>query len=75
MTHLTPATYQAILKRMSCGTYSTGDRWWCLDLIGLSKDLICIRVDFINNPWNAAQRFWGYLCDFDLSDRFSATCR
>lgn len=75
MTRLNPATYHAILKRMSFGTYPTGDKWWSLDLTGLSKDLVCIRVDFIDSPWNAAQRFWGYLCDFNLTDRFCATCR
>ena len=75
MTSLNSAVYQALLARMSSGFYYTGDEWWSLDLAGLCDDLACIRVDFIISPWNAAQRFWGYLCDFNLADRLSATCR
>ena len=75
MTRLDSATYQALIERMSSGVYSTGDKWWSLDLSGLSNDLACIRVDFIDSPWNAAQRFWGYLCDFSLTDWLSTTCQ
>ena len=75
MTRLDSVAYHSLLERMSSGVYSTGDKWWSLDLAGLSNDLAYIRIDYIDSPWNAAQRFWGYLCDFNLTDRFCATCR
>ena len=75
MTSLNSAVYQALLARMTSGFYSTGDKWWSLDIAGIGNDLAYIRIDYIDSPWNAAQRFWGYLCDFNLTDCFSATCR
>ena len=67
--------YRELLLRMSKETHSNGDFSWAFDVRGLCSDLTFIKIDFINNPWNAAQRFWGYLCDFNLADRLSATCR
>jgi hypothetical protein len=60
---------------MSKETHSNGDISWAFDMSSLRSDLACIKIDFISNPWNAAQRFWGYLCDFNLTDRFCATCQ
>lgn len=54
---------------MSKETLSNGDVSWAFDMSGLCSDLARIKIDFISNPWNAAQRFWGYLCDFNLADR------
>lgn len=51
---------------MSKITHSTGDISWAFDMNGLCTDLPCITVDFIENPWNAAQRIYAYLCDFRL---------
>ena len=67
--------YQDLLLRMSKESHSNGDVSWAFDMSDLCSDLACIKIDFISNPWNAAQRFWGYLCDFNLTDRFCAICR
>ena len=67
--------YRELLLRMSKETLSNGDVSWTFDMSGLCSDLACIKIDFINNPWNAAQRFWGYLCDFNLTSRLFATCQ
>lgn len=74
MKHLDVETYQILLTRMTTGTYPNRDKWWRLDLAGLSQDLASIRIDFIESPWNAAQRFWGYLCDFNISERLVESC-
>ena len=44
---------------MSKETHSNGDVSWAFNMSGLCSDLACIKIDFISNPWNAAQRFWG----------------
>ena len=67
--------YRELLLRMSKEIHSNGDVSWAFNMSGLCSDLACIKIDFISNPWNAAQRIWGYLCDFNLTDRFCATCR
>ena len=51
---------------MSKITHFTGDNSWAFDMNGLCTDLPCITVDFIENPWNAAQRIYAYLCDYRL---------
>lgn len=47
-------------------THSNGDISWAFDMNGLCSDLTCITVDFIESPWNAAQRIHAYLSDFKL---------
>ena len=49
--------------------YPNGDCSWALDMKGQCNDLDVIQVDFISSPWNAAQRFLGYLCDFGIEDK------
>ena len=61
--------YQKILSRMSKTTHSNGDISWTFDMKGLCTELLCITVDFIESPWNAAQRIHAYLCDFGLLNR------
>lgn len=61
--------YESLRSRMTKELYPNGDCSWALDTKGLSDNLAVIHVDFIDSPWNAAQRFWGYLNDFGLTDR------
>lgn len=59
--------YTILRSRMTKGLYPNGDCSWALDMEGLSDDLAVIHVDFIGSPWNAAQRFFGYLNDFGIA--------
>lgn len=61
--------YQKMLSRMSQNTHSNGDIFWSFNMVGLCSDLTSIEVDFIESPWNAAQRFYAYLCDFGLVNK------
>ena len=61
--------YQKMLSRMSKNTHSNGDISWFFDMKGLCSDLPRITVDFIESPWNAAQRIYAYLCDFGLENK------
>ena len=60
---------------MSKETLSNGDISWAFDMSGMCSDLACIKIDYISNPWNAAQRFWDSLYDFNLTYGLFATCQ
>ena len=54
---------------MSKTSHSNGDILWSFNMAGLCSDLKAIEVDFIDHPWNAAQRFYAYLRDFGLENK------
>ena len=58
--------YQKMMSRMRKITHPNCDISWAFDMNGLCSDLPRITVDFIESPWNAAQRIYAYLCDFGL---------
>lgn len=54
---------------MTKGRHPDGNCFWTFNMNGLCDDLSSIEIDFIAHPWNAAQRFYGYLRDFGLESR------